>query len=170
MDEATKRMAEGVLAAMRAETEGHHFYKMAAMSTQDAQGTEVFEQLAAEELDHFEFLRKHYGALVKTGAPDATAKLGSRLELRGDSPIFSSSLRSRLGEAHFEMTALSVGIQLELAAQTFYKGQSEEASNDTVRDFFAELAEWESGHYQALLTQQEALKEDYWSTSRFSPF
>ena len=68
------------------------------------------------------------------------------------------------------MTALSVGIQLELAAQTFYKGQSEEASNDTVRDFFAELAEWESGHYQALLTQQEALKEDYWSTSRFSPF
>ena len=36
--------------------------------------------------------------------------------------------------------------------------------------FFTELAEWEAGHYEALLTQQESLKEDYWSASRFSPF
>lgn len=170
MDEATKRMAEGVLAAMRAETEGHHFYLMAARSTGDAQGKEVFEQLAHEELDHFEFLKKQYGALVKTGAPDGEAKLGSRLELRGDSPIFSSSLRNRLGEAHFEMTALSVGIQLELSAQTFYRKQGKEASNDAVRAFFEELAQWEAGHYEALYSQQESLKEDYWAGSRFSPF
>jgi rubrerythrin len=170
MDDATKRMAEGVLAAMRAETEGHHFYKMAALSTQDEQGKEVFEQLAAEELDHFEFLKKQYGALLETGAPDSTAKLGSRLQLRGESPIFSSSLKGRLGEAHFEMTALSVGIQLELSAQSFYKKQGEEATNDAVRAFFLELAEWEAGHYDALLTQQESLKEDYWAASRFSPF
>lgn len=170
MDDANQRMADGVLAAMRAEIEGHHFYKMAALSTHDDQGKQVFEQLAQEELDHFEFLQKQHGALVETGAPDSTAKLGTAIPLRGDSPIFSSSLKDRLGEAHFEMTALSVGIQLELSAQSFYKRESEAATNDAVRAFFLELAEWEAGHYEALLTQQESLKEDYWAASRFSPF
>lgn len=35
---------------------------------------------------------------------------------------------------------------------------------------YTELAEWESGHYEALTRQQEELKEDYWSAGGFSPF
>ena len=36
--------------------------------------------------------------------------------------------------------------------------------------FFGELAEWEAGHHQALLRQQEELKEDYWSANGFTAF
>lgn len=170
MDEATKRMAEAVLAAMRAEVEGRHFYLMAARTTEDEQGRGVFEQLAEEELAHHEFLKRHYKALVETGRPDEGARLGSRADLSGSSPIFSPALRARIADAHFEMTALSVGIQLELQAQTFYREQAKQASDGTVRAFFEELADWESGHYNALLAQQDSLKEDYWSASGFSPF
>jgi rubrerythrin len=170
MDEPTKRMAQAVLDAMRAEAEGHHFYRMAAGATEDSRGRRTFEQLAVEELGHLEFLRKQYRALVETGRPDAAARLGTPARLEGESPIFSPAIRGRLGEAHFEMTALSVGVQLELGAETFYKRQAEAATSGSIRSFFEELAAWEAGHYRALLAQQESLKEDYWSSSGFAPF
>lgn len=163
-------MAAGVLDAMRAEAEGHHFYLMAAQTTTDEQGRQVFEQLAEEELAHLEFLKKQHGALLATGRPDTSAKLGARRQLAGSSPIFSPAIRDRVGEAHFEMTALSVGMQLELTAEKFYRSQAEEASDDAVRAFFNELADWEAGHYEALSNQQETLKEDYWAQSGFAPF
>ena len=68
------------------------------------------------------------------------------------------------------MSALSIGIQLELDAMNFYKAQADAAEDDVVRGFFHELAEWETGHYQALLTQQGELKEDYWAAGGFAPF
>lgn len=170
MDGSTKAMAEGVRDAIRAEAEGRHFYLMAARSTADEQGRSVFEQLADEELEHLEFLKVQYRALVETGRTDPAARLGKPSRLEGESPIFSAKIRERLGEAHYEMTALSVGIQLELGAQTFYKSQAGRATDDNVKAFFLELAEWEAGHYEALLAQQEALKEDYWASSGFSPY
>jgi rubrerythrin len=69
-----------------------------------------------------------------------------------------------------EMSALSIGIQLELNAINFYKTQATEIDNQEVKKFFRELVDWETGHYHALLRQQESLKEDYWSSAGFSPF
>ena len=170
MTAAAASMLEGLKQAIAAEGDGHHFYLMAAASTQDAQGKEIFQRLAAEELDHIRFLRGQYRALLETGRPDPSMRLGPRADLSGASPIFSPALRDRIAEAHFEMTALSVGAQLELAAVTFYRAQATAATDPTVRAFYEELVEWEQGHYQALLLQQDALKEDYWAAGGFSPF
>jgi rubrerythrin len=156
--------------AIQAEVEGHHFYLMAARTTQDVKGREVFEQLAKDEVDHMEHLRAQYRSVLETGAPDASLHLGPLPVLRGESPIFTEGLKARAGEAHFEMTALSVGVQLELQAETFYRKQAEECGDEGLAKFWNELAEWESGHYHLLLRQQEFLKEDYWSTNSFSPF
>ena len=170
MDETTSRMAAGVREAMQAEVEGHHFYLMAARSTDDEHGRAVFEQLAEEEKQHAAFLKAQYASLLEHGRPDAEASLGAPKALEGPSPIFSDALRARIGQAHFEMTALSVGVQLELSAIHFYEAQAQAATDERVAAFFSELAKWESGHYHALLRQQEALKEDYWSGSGFAPF
>ena len=169
-DDAAKTMAEGLLSAMRAEHEGHHFYRMAAQTTADDKGKQVFERLAAEELDHFEFLKGQYKAVLETGKPDADLKLGPRSDLTGKSPIFSDKLRARVGDAHYEMTALAVGIQLELGAERFYTKAADEAPDPDVAAFYRELAAWEKGHYEALLAQQDDLKEDYWSAGGFAPF
>ena len=169
-DEPAKKMADGILKAMQAENEGKHFYLMAAQTTRDPKGREVFEQLAKEEEEHFQFLRSQYESVLKTGKPDVNLRLGPRTDLVGPNPIFSESLRSRIQDAHFEMTALSVGIQLELSAMNYYTKAAEEASDPTVQSFYRDLAEWESGHYNALLAQQEELKGDFWSSNRFAPF
>lgn len=170
MEEATGRVTAGLRQAMRAEVEGHSFYLMAARVTTDDKGRAVFEQLAAEELAHLEFLKRQHRSIVETGKADPAVSLAERSQLVGPSPIFSAAIRGRLAEAHFEMTALSVGIQLELSAETFYRKCGEDASDPTIRAFMKDLAEWEAGHYRALLAQQTTLKEDYWSSSGFSPF
>lgn len=169
-DDAARKMAEGLLTAMRAEHEGHHFYRMAAQSTADEKGKQVFERLAAEELEHFEFLKGQYESVLETGKPDADLRLGPRSDLTGKSRIFSDGLRARVGEAHYEMTALAVGIQLELSAERFYTRAAQEAPDPDVAAFYRELAAWEKGHYDALLAQQDDLKQDYWSASGFAPF
>ncbi len=161
---------EAIEKAIQAEIEGHHFYRMAARTTDDAQGREVFETLAAEERQHADYLRAQYRSLVDTGRADTSASLGDALPLTGSSPIFSARLKARAAQAHFEMTALSIGIQLEADAQAFYRRSAETAEDPEVKAFLLRLAEWESGHYHGLLAQQEALREDYWAANRFAPF
>jgi rubrerythrin len=169
-NDATEKMAIGLKIAMQAEQEGHHFYLMAARTTEDAKGREVFEQLAEDERHHFEFLKTNYQSMLRSGTADKKMKLKPKTSYTGESPIFSEAIRARIGDAHFEMTSLSVGIQLELNAVNYYNKAAEEASDPGVKAFYKELADWESGHYNALLAQQDALKQDYWEKNTFQPF
>ena len=164
------KVTEALQHAIKAERQGHDFYMMAAHSTEDSKGRQVFETLAAEELDHMRFLHGQYDAISRTGKPDPEIKLGSKLDLQGAFPIFSEGIKARIHGAHCEMTALSIGIQLELDAMNFYKTEAIANSDATIKSFFNELAEWERGHYQALLRQETSLKEDYWSDAGFAPF
>jgi len=168
-DTAT-RVAEALKRAIEAEQSGYHFYQTAARTTSDEQGRQVFEQLALEELDHARYLRAHYQSLLEKGTLDPSAHLGRRTDLKGDSPIFSPQLKTRAGGAHFEMSALSIGVQLELNAVTHYQAQADATTEPSLQAFFRELVEWESGHYEALNRQLEDLREAYWDENRFSPF
>ena len=168
--EINKTLAEALKRAIQAEFEGQHFYMMAAQTTKDPKGKEIFELLSREELDHAEYLKSQYESVIKDGQLDPKLALKSRVEFSIANPIFSEEIRGRIKEAHYEMTALAVGIQLELTAKNFYEKCAGEATNPQEKQFFDELASWEAGHYNALLSQQESLKEDYWSDSGFSPF
>lgn len=170
MNDEMKRITDGLQKAMQAEHEGRHFYLMAANNTDDPRGKEIFETLAAEELNHFHYLQAQYKALVETGKVDPNAKLGRKKDLKGSHPIFSDAIKNRIGQAHYEMTALSIGIQLEMSAVNFYTGEAELAGDPAIKAFYNELAEWERGHLSALQAQADSLREDYWSQGGFSPF
>ncbi len=170
MDDAAKRAAEGLRAAIQAELEGEHFYLMAARATTDPKGKLIFAQLAAEEQDHQRILREQLDSVLQTGTASANVEAGTAPALGEASPIFSEEIRARLADAHFEMTALSVGIQLELAAERYYRQTAESVGDEALERLYNQLADWEAGHYSALLRQQEELKEDYWHAAGFAPF
>ena len=67
MTESLQSLADGLLKAMKAERDGNSFYMMAANSTGDPKGRQIFEMLAKEELDHLQFLKEHYDSWFKTG-------------------------------------------------------------------------------------------------------
>jgi len=169
MDADLQQMIDGLKQAMQAERTGHSFYAMAAMNTADPTGKAVFEQLAREEMDHFTFLASHYRSLVERGVP-SDAKLATTPALHDDSPIFSPALRERIRDAHFEMSALAIAVQLELNAINHYKEQALRATIPAVRKLFEELATWETSHYEAFLRQQQGLQEEYWQGAGFDRF
>jgi rubrerythrin len=170
MDAALQEIVDALKAAVQAEGDGYHFYMMAAASTRDPQGKEVFEVLAREEQDHARYLKAQYRALLETGKPDGGVRLGTRLDLTGPSPIFSPALHSRAGEAHYEMSALSIGMQLELGAATFYRDLAAKATTPQLKQVLNELSEWETGHFEALQRQQGALRDDYYADGGFARF
>lgn len=168
MQEIT-RVIEGLKQAMQAEADGYNFYLLAAKSTKDKKGKEVFISLAKDESDHLEYLKTQYQSFLKTGKPEKKAKLGKSKAHPGKSPIFSNDFKKRLKKAQLEMSALSIGAQLELNAIEFYRAESKKAKDPVVKSFYAELAEWESGHYELLVRQQQLLQEDFWLENRFFP-
>lgn len=170
MDATRKALTDGLLKAIEAEVDGYHFYMMAARTTTDARGREVFEQLAREEVDHHNFLKAQYRSIAETGRVDASVKLGSRATLTGAHPIFSPDLKERAKSVNYEMSSLSIGCQLELSAVQFYSAEASKAADAAVKRFYEELAGWERGHYDALNRQLEALRGENWDTMRFSPF
>ncbi|MBN2362367.1 MAG: ferritin family protein [Deltaproteobacteria bacterium] len=156
--------------AIQAERDGYRFYLMAAQSTQDSKARETFKRLADEELGHEVYLRVQYRAVAETGAFDAQARLGTQFFYPGESPIFSPELVGRIGEAHFEMSALSIAIQLEINSIKHYQSAAEQVSDEAAKKVFAELANWETDHYQMLLRQQELVRDGYWQANGFAPF
>ena len=170
MNDAQQSIARALEHALKAESDGRHFYSMAARTTDDPKGREAFLLLAEEEESHFSFLLAHHKAVVETGKLAENVSLGKPRDWTATGPIFSDAIRARLKEAHFEMTALSVGMQLELSSIQFYEEQAGKAGDPSLKAFYGELAAWERLHYEALQRQQDDLKQDYWSANAFAPF
>jgi len=169
MNDATTKLKDGLRRAIQTEADGYQFYTMASQTTKDPKGKQTFKILAAEEMKHLDFLKSQYKSVNDTGAIDAKLRLGDQHDFSKD-PIFSDEIRNRIGDAQFEMSALSIGMQLELSSINYYKEQAEQSDNPDVAAFYYELADWEKIHYEALERQQEMLKEDFWSKGGFAPF
>ena len=170
MDDVVIAIKKGLFEAINAENQGFHFYSMAVNSTEDAKGKEMFAKLANDELEHLRYLRKQLKAFDKSGRPEPGLMLGKLKRYSDSSPIFSPEIKARIGNAHVEMTVLSIGIQLEKNAIEFYRKNSEKTENPFVKQFYAELADWEAEHYRILNLQFDELKEDYWHKADFAPF
>lgn len=169
MDKQTEDILKGLKTAMEAELTGHEFYKNAAKSTDDPMGKETFSQMAEEEMTHFKYLRHQYSAVLEKGDYDFSKKLSKKKKEHAASPIFSEEIRNRIKNSHFEVSALTIGMKLELDAMKFYRSCGKKAHNEEAKRFYNELAEWEQDHYLAFEKQLEMLKQEYFQANNFIP-
>ena len=165
-----KSMVSSLMNGIRIENDGHQFYSLAAEKTSDPKGKDTFRTLAKEELVHKIFLEDQLKSVHEKGNIDASLDLGQGETFSEKDPIFSPGILNRIGDAQFEMSALSIGITLELSSIDYYTEQADKAPIEEMRAFYKKLADWESVHYHALLRQQDLLKEDYWAAGGFAPF
>lgn len=164
------RILNGLKEAILAEHAGGSFYALAAGNTADPKGKDVFRMLAAEEELHQQYLRQQYAHIAAGRPPDPGVITGSAGILDTDNPVFSAGLRDRIAGAHFEMTALSVGLELERNTIARYRELAGQAEGQALREFYDRLREWEEGHARALERQSKLLREAYWSAAGFAPF
>lgn len=163
------RLLAALREAILAERAGASFYENAARATDDAQGRETFLMLAGEESLHEKYLRDQYALVAAGRTPEPLVNSsGAAFDLRN--PVFSPELRHRIGTAHQEMTALSIGIQLEQNSAAYYRRLAKEAGIPELEHFFEKLAQWEEGHGTALHVQYQLLLESYWQEAGFAPF
>ena len=168
MDKSTEEILAGIKTAIEAELTGYTFYKNAAESTEDPIGKETFLRMAEEEMSHFNYLRHQYKSVLEEGAFDFTKSI-KQAHKHADHPIFSDGIRKRIKESHFEVSALSIGMKLEMDAMIFYRSRSEEAQDEDVKQLYRELADWEQDHYRAFKQQLDLLKQDYFESNNFIP-
>ncbi|MCX6647221.1 MAG: ferritin family protein [bacterium] len=169
MIESTLEVLEGLKHAIQAEADGYMFYLLAAEKTKDETGRKMFRILADEELLHKDVLIAQYKSVAVTGHIDINLNIGRQFDFSSNE-IFSPEIKNRINESQFEMSALSIGITLEMSSMDYYKKQAGKSSDTAIKAFFNELAGWEQMHYQALLRQQEMLQDDFWSQGGFAPF
>ena len=168
MDKNTEEILEGIKTAMEAELTGHAFYKNAAKNTDDPMGKETFSRMAEEELSHFNYLRHQYKSVLEKGAFDFGEKLKPQHK-HAEHPIFSDAIKNRIKESHFEVSALTIGMKLEMDAMSFYRSCADKAQEEEVKQFYNELADWEQDHYRAFKQQLDLLKQDYFESNNFIP-
>jgi len=170
MDSAKAIILKGIKEAMMAERTGIEFYTSASRTTSDPKGKEMFQLLAEEEEKHFEYLKDTYGQLLQGNEITVHIPSANNSVLSGVGSIFSDALKQRLNEAHFEMSALSVGLQLEQNAIKHYQSLADVSDDAKIKAFFLELVQWEKNHAQGFINEMNSLKEDYWSQANFAPF
>ena len=170
MDKQREEILEGLKTAIEAEMTGHEFYKNAAENTKDPKGKETFLEMAAEEMGHLNYLRHQYKSIVENGDYDFSREFNRTHPKHADSPIFSDEIRNRLKDSHFEMSALTIGLKLELDAVNFYRSCAEKAHSVDARRLYNELSEWEQDHYLAFERQLEMLREEFFRANDFAPW
>jgi len=175
-------LKKAVALAMKGEIEGRELYLMAASKTEDGKAKDVFAYLAEEENRHLEWLQSLYESLTGASVPPFAVpnfvmpkfvmpKMEKLVRFEdAESPIFSREFKRGIGLKHFEMSALSIAVRLELEASRFYEKTAEECEDEELKTFFAGLAEWETGHYRALNQEIKFLEDEYFQNNNFSPF
>ncbi len=152
-------LQEALQTAIKSEIEGRELYKTAAEKTGDSKAKEVFNLLADEEQSHLNSLvqiAKDYEEGKEVSMPNLPSPATFE---DAESPIFTREFKDKV--ADFDMTALSIGIKLELESEKFYRQTAEEASQKEIKNLFDRLADWERGHYD-YLQQQVGFFESYY--------
>ena len=151
---------EALQKAIKGEIEGRELYRTAAERTSDGKAQEVFNLLADEEQNHLNSLvqmAKDYEEGKELQMPELSSPVSFE---DAESPIFTREFKEKVSD--FDMSAISIGIKLELESEKFYRDTAGEASQKEVKELFSRLADWEHGHYD-YLQKQQSFFENYYS-------
>ena len=156
--------------AMQGEVEGRELYRTAAEKSDDSKAKEVFNFLAEEEDSHLKALQTIYKSY--TDNEELIIELpAKKINLdNAENPIFSENFKTRLKGKHFEISALSIGIKLEMDSYKFYSKMADETYDIKLKDFFRSLSDWEKAHYNTLNMELESLQDEYFEKNNFAPF
>ena len=156
--------------AYQIEVDGYTFYSMTAERSDKPAVQELFAKLASDEVQHQAFLKEVMRGYDEKGA--AAFALHRRTpELAAFArQVFTDSFREQARGAAFDTAVLSIGMQLESRAVSFFNLAATNASDEEVRDFYLFLADWEKRHLEALQGLYGMVRTDFWGASGFAPF
>lgn len=147
-----------LLQAMQLEEQGRQFYLDAADRVQDPDAAALFKQLAADEADHYAYIKREYGALQADQEWIPIPELQPLDQVPLVPLIFPAgkqALEVLPGNASDE-DVLLFALGVEGKSYELYSAQSQEADDVTARRLFYQLAAAEQSHYNLLMLRYES--------------
>jgi len=143
--------------ALKNEMNEHHFYKKNAERTQNAVGKAMFEQIAGEELEHYERLQQ----LAENWRKDKKWPETIPLKVK-ETPVRSifgkaaqaSGKAAAAGDAD-DLKAVRTAIDFEAKGAAFYAELRDQSSDPKEKAFFGLMAAIEHEHYASLKDTEE---------------
>ena len=170
MSEKISAEVEALQFAIETEKKGYRFYRVAAESTSDPKGKEVFSQLARDEIEHMCVFTTLYTSLTNDEAwltyEEALEKFG---EARPDEEIFPDGPVQ--GEEGFDdMKALQEALEFDAARRDLQDEQSQsqqqkmwarihEGLQEVIRTHDARTEDLLDGFSERMQQWQEALEQ-----------
>ncbi len=161
------RRQDALKGAMLLEQRGQAFYRSAAEQTEVPEVRKMFELLAEEEQRHRQTLAKVYEELQRTGTFSAPSREGTATDVAGT--VLSPEVMAEISSASYEAAAVYAAMALEERAVAYYREQEEAATDKAEQDLYRWLAEWETGHLNALMGMEEDLRQRIWHDQNFWP-
>ena len=170
MSKESQNILSVLRTALKIESDGANFYSMAAETSQNSKAKDVFNFLVAEEKKHYQFFLDQFKA-VESGSGSSFSQIVKQME---DAPtskeIFDEEYFKRIKGGNYSLSAVSIGIQLEMKSIEFYKGQRAHAKDESAKRFYDFLIKTELSHHDILTKMEKEMLEESWSENRFSPF
>ncbi len=147
--------------ALQREHEGKHFFAQNAERLSHAAAVGVFEQLAAEEQKHIEFIQAQIDALDKGEAPDTA--IGVELQEEG---FFSQRAESEMLDQTMleamvpDLPVLRTAYLIERDFADFYEMAARKSEGEA-KEVLEMLAQWERGHERLFKRLHDTAFEEY---------
>lgn len=173
---------QGILRkGMSLERDGYNFYTQAAARASDRRGQAMFQDLAAQEVDHLKLLLAQYRALEEgrgwipyQEALKADLSLDpANPDLPGEEPPESLPVFTPDREISIEgdIAALEFGLETERISRELYARAAEEAGDPVARQVYEFLTRQEEAHYRLLHDTHEYLTQNNtWWDREEKPF
>lgn len=156
--------------AILMEHRGKAFYKKVAEQTDNEEIKNIFNIMADEEQTHIEYLSDQFVYYKKNKKinPDKVS-----LAQADDSiakTILSSDLKKKLSSVGYEAAAISAAIDMEKKAIAVYSERAQSATDQSEKELYTWLANWENDHLRILAELDKELMEKVWYDNSFWPF
>ena len=144
--------------ALKLETDGQEFYNKMAELLDDVDGKAMFEQLASDEVDHYNYIKRQYDALQGGKGWAAIPEMDLVASVDAVSLVFpvGENIPKTLVDSPNEEDALLFGLKIENDSFALYQNSAKQATDPEAQKLFTQLAAAEQGHFEVLMQRYES--------------
>ena len=150
------------------EIEGYEFYQLASAQATSEGTKEAFLDLANEEKQHADYLKKLWTQLSNGGEVEIDSIIDAGFKV--PSPEIYRWNKVDKNGASMAMSVFGIGMKMEQDSVKFYEEAKEKVSSKGSKELFDILISWEKVHLQQFSDQYSLLKEEWWADQGFAPF
>lgn len=144
--------------ALKLERDGQEFYTKTAQRVEDQAAQAMFSQLAEDEVDHYNYIKRQYEALQAGEGWSAIPEMELVESIDAVSVVFppDEKVIDELPENSTEEDALLFGLNIEDKSFKLYHNSAERADDPEAKKLFMQLAGAEQRHFEILMQRYES--------------